>query len=410
VYVFCTSGTLDEVEILGKEHSEGSTCSNKGEDLEVDSSCDYRDFSSTDKANVDNSFSSQCKGSKSCSFNLGSITFPSSCTGTPFIRVACKSEEIVGIKKSYISVGLVILDIISAYIFWFFLQRHGKFEYLEEDEIYGSALTGRDFTVMIKNLPKDEDPRVLKAKLWAFLEDLLEKHSDRAIRLADDPNAHRIVDINFGMSDYGVMHFYLKRTELSKQEAILNIKINIVSDTKMKEKDRQKKIKALQKKLAKVVKAKDKNEMNYTKFKETCSQQVVKAFVTCQSMEGKLRLLQLYNISRTAKCCNKSKLEDRKFEGKLLDVRHPTDPSLILWENLGVSRKQRCIRISIVALISFLLMIATFIIIVFSKSVEDGLREDYGSGSCPQFTIDQSAALEDQNKPSQERAGLMHCY
>ncbi|CAI2368472.1 unnamed protein product [Moneuplotes crassus] len=72
--------------------------------------------------------------------------------------------------------------------------------------------------------------------------------------------------------------------------------------------------------------------------------------------------------------------------------------------------KQRCLRISLIAFVSFLLMIATFIIIVFSRSVEHSLRDDYGSGSCPKFDIDQEDALQDQLKESKERSGLMHCY
>ncbi|CAI2368473.1 unnamed protein product [Moneuplotes crassus] len=287
VYLFCRSGTLDKVEILGKIHPKGSTCLDNGQNLAVDSTCDYRAFDQTDQDTVDTSFSNQCKGAKTCNFNLAAITFPSSCSGEPYIRVACKSEEIIGIQKKTMSLVLVILDIVGIYIFWFFVQRHGSFEYLEE-EIFGSDLTGRDFTVMIKNLPGDQDPRVLKSKLWLFLENLLAENPDQVIRLQDDPNAHKLVDINFGMSDFGVMHFYLKRTQFTKQEAVLNVKISILIDTEMEPKPKQKKIRALRKKLAKVIKAKVKNERAYQKFKETYSQQVVKAFVTCQSMEGKL--------------------------------------------------------------------------------------------------------------------------
>ena len=55
-------------------------------------------------------------------------------------------------------------------------------------------------------------------------------------------------------------------------------------------------------------------------------------------------------------------------------------------------------------------MVITFIVIIYSRSVESSLRSEYGSVSCPTFSVSQADALEDQLKDSSERAGLMHCY
>ena len=313
-------------------------------------------------------------------------------------------------SKNTISFILVIIDIIAIYIFWIFLQHHGKYEYLEEREIDGEVLNGSDFAVMIKNLPRDQDPRVLKSKLWQHLERVLEEYKHEYVKVKDAPNATLVADINFGMSDYGIMHFYLKRSSLMREEAVITIKTNILNDTEMDEDVKEKQIRKLEKKLVKVQKKKEKNEREYEKFKQKNKQQVVKAFVTFKSTEAKLRIMQLYHVSRLTKIFGKKKLKDRYFENKWLDVRHPTDPSLILWENLGVSMTQRCIRIFIVAAISVLLMIFTFAIIVYSRYYQSSLSEKYGSSSCPSDKITQEEAYADYMKPQAERSGLMNCY
>ena len=241
INLFCNDGDMDTIKILGQGKSDGSsTCSDDGEDLSVDENWDYNKFSDSDKSNVDSAFESQCKNKETWEFDLNSISFPSSCSGSAYVKIECKSDEIIGLEKSTISLILVILDILGIYAFWFWIQRHGKFEYKEEEEIYGAVLNGSDFTVLIKGISDIEDPRVTKSKLWEFLENLLKNHEDEYVRLENDPNAHKIADINFGMSDYGVMHFYLERTQLKKQEAILAIKTNIVKDTDMKKKAKEK--------------------------------------------------------------------------------------------------------------------------------------------------------------------------
>lgn len=282
---------------------------------------------------------------------------------------------------------------------------------MEEREIDGAVLKGSDFTVAIKNLPQNDDPRVFKAELWRHIERILEENAGTFIKVKNDPNACKIADIYLGMSDYGVMHFYLKRTELAKQETMINIKISILEDTDMDESEKDKKLKKYKKRLTKVQKKKEKNEQAYEKFKAKNQQKIVKAYVTMKSMEGKLRLMELYEKENIfAKCCRSKERKKRMFKGKMLDVRHPAPPSLILWENLGVSRKERCFRISIVALISILLMILTFIIIVFARDFQSSLSQEYKTSSCPSDPVSQYDALADQLKDKSERTGLMHCY
>jgi hypothetical protein len=143
------------------------------------------------------------------------------------------------------------------------------------------------------------------------------------------------------MSDYGVMHYYMNRQNYIRQIAILSIKINILKDTDMSPKTKEKQISKMTKRIEKLQKKQEKNENAYLKFRNSSNEKVVKAFVTFKSMEGKLRIMQLYSVSRFYRCFRKPKVIDRYFEKKWLDIRQPAASSLILWENLGVSRKQR---------------------------------------------------------------------
>ena len=93
---------------------------------------------------------------------------------------------------------------------------------------------------MVKHLPKFQDQRILKGKLWQHIEQILEEYKEYKIKIQNDPNATKVVDINFGMGNYEILGFYMKRAELVKQETILNIKMDIVKDSKIKEKEKEK--------------------------------------------------------------------------------------------------------------------------------------------------------------------------
>jgi len=237
---------------------------------------------------------------------------------------------------------------------------------------------------------------------------LLKKHPELFIKKAHDDNACYVADINFGMSDYGIMKYYIERTNLIKQQFILQIKIEILKDSVQPEKRKEKLRKDLEKRLEKVEKAKIKNEIRYQKFLEKSKQTVVKAFVTFKSMEGKLRFMKLYDHSWLSRKLNKKKQQELYFEDKYLDVRHPTHASLILWENLGVTKKERCLRVFLVAIVSFIIMILTFIIIVYARDFQSSLSEKYGDSNCPSDTVLKIDAYNDQLKDRADRTGLMH--
>jgi len=109
------------------------------------------------------------------------------------------------------------------------------------------------------------------------------------------------------------------------------------------------------------------------------------AFIVFRSMEGAETLIKAYNESRcrlcflrtACDCCaDKRDYKKKLFQGKFLKVERAVEPSLIIWENLGISKKQRCCRIVCSTFIAFLLLLATTLLILYVKIQEIDLKED----------------------------------
>lgn len=80
----------------------------------------------------------------------------------------------------------------------------------------------------------------------------------------------------------------------------------------------------------------------------TKGQNLIKnAFVVFRSMEGVSRLIKAYEMSSFSLCCFKycccccdiSEFNNKKFRGKYLKVDRAVEPSLIIWENLRISKR-----------------------------------------------------------------------
>jgi len=90
---------------------------------------------------------------------------------------------------------------------------------------------------------------------------------------------------------------------------------------------------------------------------------VINAYVVFRSMEGRERMIQAYNYNRAsrfclARCCKSTHITDKYFFGRWLEVTPGPEPSDILWENLGTSRRERAARITITFLLSLIFVIA----------------------------------------------------
>ena len=73
------------------------------------------------------------------------------------------------------------------------------------------------------------------------------------------------------------------------------------------------------------------------------------------------------------------------------------EPSLINWENLGLSAKARCFRISLLTVISFILLILTTLGILYAKVKENEMTKE--KIVCSDGVITQEEALADFELP-----------
>ena len=90
-------------------------------------------------------------------------------------------------------------------------------------------------------------------------------------------------------------------------------------------------------------------------------------------MEGQQRALKQFERKSWF---NRSKVtEDKKFMGKhILSAKEATEPTLILWKNLGVTRGQRMFYLSINILITLVIWVASTYAIASFELVDDDLQ------------------------------------
>ena len=74
-----------------------------------------------------------------------------------------------------------------------------------------AELTAKDFAVEIRGLPPHDNVREFKAALWLFIESITEKSPDELnpiTQIIDSNN--NLMNITFGLSDYGKMDFFMQ--------------------------------------------------------------------------------------------------------------------------------------------------------------------------------------------------------
>lgn len=128
-------------------------------------------------------------------------------------------------------------------------------------------------------------------------------------------------------------------------------------------------------------------------------------------MEGAARLLNAYNKSKCSLCCtacccfnktSKQAYKKKLFHGDWLKVDEAVDPSLINWENLGLSRKARCVRITCLSFVAIILLVATTLAILYAKVKESEMKQDNITCSADS-DITQEMALIDSQRPEEDQ-------
>ena len=84
------------------------------------------------------------------------------------------------------------------------------------------------------------------------------------------------------------------------------------------------------------------------------------------------------------------------FHNKWLIVDRAIEPSLIMWENLGYGRRDRCLRIICTTIIAMILLTFTVLIILVIRTQESDLHDFTPEINCSMLpTVSQEQAFLD---------------
>lgn len=230
--------------------------------------------------------------------------------------------------------------------------------------------------------------------LWNHFERLNQEVGEQYDKEDKNPNHNEIVSIYFGFKNFEKYGYLQNISQILYQVSKLE---------QMKEKDKNKKnIPKYDKKIQKLLEKSETEEKKYFEHNTLESKQEPRiAYVTFRSIEGQIRTLSQYNKGKCRMCCEKLCMT-RAYSRTLLRgsrkirVKQAISPELIKWENLGVSSTQRCFRVSIIWLISFILIGICFGLIVYLKNQQIELQAYSKPIECPKQEVTMEMALKDQ--------------
>mmetsp|Transcript_18073 Transcript_18073/g.13020 ORF Transcript_18073/g.13020 Transcript_18073/m.13020 type:complete len:134 (+) Transcript_18073:1773-2174(+) len=132
-------------------------------------------------------------------------------------------------------------------------------------------------------------------------------------------------------------------------------------------------------------------------------------------MEGAFRLQKAYSDNYCKRkcilCCCSKRYKHKYFFSRWLRVTPAIDPSLILWENLGFTRRQRNMRIVFTSIVTIILIACAATAIIFAKEIDKDLQEISPQVACDaNIDITQSMAYYDYQASNEEKQGFFYCY
>jgi len=212
------------------------------------------------------------------------------------------------------------------------------------------------------------------------------------------------MNIHFGLTGYGRLHYLMNIAKVLAQIDLEEKKMSLAQD---KEKYKHR-IANLKKKI-------DKEEVKLEKHEQKAQTEVVNAYVTFRSMEGKERALYAFRYTACKRCClmccfRAEKVRKKLFYGRWLRVKQAISPDLINWQNLSVGTFGKYTRLILIYLVAIFLIILSFSCIIYAKSVERDAMEYSPQIDCPKQDVTMEDAFLDQQKDQDKRIGLIHCY
>lgn len=178
-----------------------------------------------------------------CTFKLNMTMMPPSCTEgldpanlIYFMQVGCKSDivnlfgsESAPMKKSTVAFIVVFLDLFGSIMMFVLFAMLKNIQNVAAQEIDDAEITAKDFGIEIRGLPPHDNVREFKAALWQYIEGINEKGGDENHALTGiiDENQNNLMNITFGLSDYGKMNFMMKMADLFHEKKKLEKTIKL---------------------------------------------------------------------------------------------------------------------------------------------------------------------------------------
>ncbi|CDW91797.1 UNKNOWN [Stylonychia lemnae] len=420
VRLFCSYGSLDDLKIYGLGKNKTKCPKDTFDVLNVDGQCNSDTMNYQYQRKVNDRFQSDCHGEKSCNFTISINDFNSTCqkkivlpdimNEDPYIFFPANNEtnsssnqnrliyvqaicQEIYIELPYINqaisrenLGLivVILDVVIIFSLIFSLYALEAYEKREDKLINRSLLTSEEFAIVIKHLPSRDDYfsiKELKVLLWNHLERVIKNEPQVLLLNKQSQNDHKILNIHFGMTDFGKLKILIRIYDLLKQ--LFRNEARMAKDSK-----NEKKYVKVQEKLEKRI---EKLIASYQKYDIKFSNQVIKAYVTFRTLEGKERAIKAYKVGscrrRCANCCGSNYYRKKEQIKQQYQHYHLLDSQENGQKSTG-----------------------TFILIVVARSYQKEVKEYSPQIDCPDIDITKDEAFKDQRRESDKRLGLMHCY
>eukprot|EP00941_MAST-03F_sp_MAST-3F-sp1_P003088 g3088.t1 len=362
------------------------------------------------------------------------------------VRASCQEKSIgVGstkVKKENFVFYYSILILAQCGIFLIGTTFVENRELKEVKKVNSGSVGASRYTIFLKSLPLHTNTSQLKRMLKEHFEKILNcKTINEFSDFEYDENfTPKIVEINFGLKNSSQqIPTYKRRGDLLRalqkvaadqyqlKRQILNLERKIDGNRKNQKKKALSKVKKLEKKMKRYQVRLEElvgEKMKIHRFLQKCDKKLNEweghagsrliaqnAFITFNTVRSYRRALALFPdtfiswILQPLQCriidCNKAKCR--------LSAQPAPDPSDLIWENMGKSRKSRCYRGCITGIVNLIVLFASFVLIYLSKNQKDRMTRLYPNIDCSKFddtTINYVDVCEDESEAPPNNSGL----
>lgn len=218
-----------------------------------------------------------------------------------------------------------------------------------------------------------------------------------------DINQNKLYNIYIGIDNYWKMNVYLRIAELLKEKKKLTKK------QKIKNKDFKDEIKYIDQ-MAKI-KIRELKDQNQTA-------KPVIAFIQFMSMNGVTKFQNEMNIGFIQRCflimtCRKDKIRHKYLNNNIWPKLHPApEPTLIMWNNLGIKIREMKIRRFIINVISIIVMVIGFAGISYGNKLVSGKndQESFDINDCSSIMSITEEMAEADFKDDLSSNTILGCY